>query len=132
MFAYAKDIALMQALAQNGRLAIIDDFLCQWRTSAKSMTHSSQNRLLIAYEQMVLWRYAARSLPLSARARRLNHFVTARAEVMYGLARLRDRTVFYGLGNILKGLARCPKLIWQNGPVRRCFGLHDEVYWWKR
>jgi len=131
-FAYAQDIALMQLMAQNGRLAIIDDFLCQWRTSNKNMTCSRQNRLLIAYEQIKLWRYAAKRLPLNLRARRLNRLVLARSEVRYGLALLRDKTVFSGLGNIFRGLVRCPKLIWQNGPVRRYFGLQDEAYWWKR
>ena len=131
-FAYAQDIALMQILAQNGRLAIIDDFLCQWRTSTTSETRSSRNRLLIAYEQLALWRYAVQSLPLSARARHLNRLVTARAEVRYGLAMLRNKTVFSGFGNILRGLVRCPRLIWQNDRVRRSFGLPEEVYWWKR
>ena len=131
-FVYAQDIALMQALAQNGRLAIIDDFLCQWRTSSKTMTRSNENRLVIAYEQIALWRYAAKSLPLSALARRLNRLVTARSEVKYGFAMLRDKTVFSGFGNILRGLVRCPMLIWQNDPVRRHFGLPEEVYWWKR
>ena len=131
-FVYAQDIALMQALAQNGRLAIIDDYLCQWRTSPKSETRSSRNRLLIAYEQVVLWRYALKSLPLSARARRLNRLVTARSEVRYGLAMLRDKTVFSGFGNILRGLVRCPMLIWQNDRVRRSLGLPKEVYWWKQ
>jgi len=131
-FAYAQDIALMQVLAQNGKLAIIDNFLCQWRTSLKTMTRSNENRLVIAYEQIALWRYAAKSLPLSALARRLNRLVTARSEVKYGLAMLRGKTVFSGLGNILKGLIRCPMLIWQNDPVRRYFGLPEEVCWWKR
>ena len=131
-FAYAQDIALMQVLAQNGKLAIIDDFLCKWRTSTTSETRSSRNRLLIAYEQLALWRYAVQSLPLSARARHLNRLVTARAEVRYGLAMLRNKTVFSGFGNILRGLVRCPRLIWQNDRVRRSFGLPEEVYWWKR
>ena len=131
-FAYAQDIALMQALAQNGRLSIIDDYLCQWRTLATSETRSIGNRLLIAYEQVGLWRYAAKCLPLSARARRLNRLVTARSEVMYGVAMLKNKTVLSGLGNILKGLVRCPMLVWRNDRVRRYFGLPEEVYWWKR
>ena len=131
-FAYAQDMALIQALSQNGKLAVIDDFLCQWRSSAKSMTSSSQNRLLIAYEQLKLQRYALQSLPLSVRARRLNRLATARAEVRYGWAMLRNWTVFPGLGIILKGLVRSPMLIWQNGPVCRYFGLKGEIYWWKR
>ncbi len=122
----------MQALAQNGRLAIIDDFLCQWRTSPENATCSGRYRFMIPYEQLALWRYAVRVLPLSARARRLNRLAAARAEVMYGLAMLRDKTVFSGISNILRGLARCPTLIWQNGPVRRHFVLQEEVYWWKR
>ena len=131
-FAYAQDLALMQALAKNGRLANIDDFLCQWRVSTKSMTHSGRYRLLIPCEQLKLYRDAVEFLPLSARARRLNHLVTAKAEVKYGFAMLREKTVFAGLGNILRGLVRCPMLIWQNGPVLRYFGLKNEVYWWKR
>jgi len=131
-FAYAQDIALMQLLAQNGRLGIIDNFLCQWRTSAKTMTRSSRNRLLIAYEQVAVWRYAAKSLPLSLRARRLNRLLTSRSEVRYGLAMLRDKAIVSGIVNVLRGFLRCPMLIWQNGPVRRYFGLQDEVYWWKR
>ena len=131
-FAYAQDMALIRALAQNGRLAMIDDFLCQWRISAKSMTSSGRYRLLIPYEYLALWRYALQSLPLSARARRLNHLATAKAEVRYGFAMLRDKTVFSGLRNILRGLVRCPMLIWYNGPVLRYFGLQNEVYWWKR
>ena len=131
-FAYAQDIALMQALSRHGRLAIIDDFLCQWRTSPESATRSGRYRLLIPYEQMALWRYAEQYLPLSTRARRLNRLSTARSEIMYGLAMLRDKTLLSGFGNVLRGLVRCPMLIWQNGPVRRCFGLQEEVYWWKR
>ena len=130
-FAYAQDIALMQALSRHGKLAIIDDFLSKWRTSPESATRSGRYRLLIPYEQLALWRYAEQYLPLNTRARRLNRLSTARAEVMYGLALLRDKTLFSGLGNILRGLVRCPMLIWQNGSVRRYFGLQEEVYWWK-
>ena len=131
-FSYAQDRALYQALSKVGRLAVIDDFLCKWRTSSTSFTRSSQNRLLIAYEQLVLCRFAAQHLPLSARSRRLNHLVTARAEVCYGLAKLRNRSFLSGLQNIFKGLVRCPELVWQNDRVRRYFGLQQEVYWWKQ
>jgi len=131
-FAYAQDIALYQALSKVGRLAIIDDFLCQWRTSSESFTHSSQHRLLIAYEQMALCRFARQSLPLSAQSRRINRLVKARAEVRYGLAMLRNKSFFSGLDNVFRGLLRCPTLIWQNDRVRRYCGLRQEVYWWKR
>ena len=131
-FAYAQDIALYQALSKVGRLATIDDFLCQWRTSSKSFTRSNQNRLLIAYEQVALWRFARESLPLSVRSRRINRLATARAEVRYGLAMLRNKSFFSGLENIFRGLVRCPTLIWQNDRVRRYCGLRQEVYWWKR
>ena len=131
-FAYAQDMALFQALSKVGRLAVIDDFLCQWRTSAKSFTHSSQNRLLIAYEQMALCRFARQFLPLSARSRSINRLATARAEVRYGLAMLRNKSFFSGLDNIFRGLVRCPTLIWQNDRVRRYCGLRQEVYWWKQ
>ena len=131
-FAYAQDIALMQALAQNGRLAIIDDFLCKWRTSTTSATCSGRYRLLIPSEQLALWKYAAQSLPLSERARHLNRLVTARTEVRYGWVLLRDKTFFSGLGYILRGLVRCPMLIWRNDRVRRYLGLPEEIYWWKR
>ena len=131
-FAYAQDSALMQKLARHGEFAIIDDFLCQWRASTTGMTRSSKYRLLIPNEQLALYRYALRYFPLSAQARRLNRLVTAKAEVKYGLAMLRDRSVLSGLGKMLRGLVRCPMLIWQNGPVLRYFGLQNEVYWWKR
>ena len=131
-FAYAQDSALMHELAWHGGLAVINDFLCQWRVSKTGMTRSRRYRLLIPYEQLALYRYAVQSLPLSARARRLNRLVTAKAEVKYGLAMLRDKSVLSGLGNILRGLVRYPTLIWKNGPVLRCFGLQNEVYWWKR
>ena len=131
-FAYAQDSALMQKLLRYGGMAAIDDFLCQWRDLATGMTRSSQYRLLIPYEQLALYRYALQFFPLSQRARLLNRLVTAKAEVKYGLAMLRDGTVLSGIGNILKGLVRCPMLIWQNGPVLRHFGLQNEVYWWKR
>ena len=120
------------ALAQDGRLANIDDFLIRWRISLKGMTSLSQNRLLNAYENLISWRYALQSLPLSAQARSLHRLATARAEIRYGWALLMDKTVCSGLGHILKGLARCPIGMWQNGPVRRSFGLRDEIYWWKR
>ena len=131
-FSYAQDLALFQRLSKVGRLAVIDDFLCQWRTSSKSFTHLSRNRLLIAYEQLEIFKVAAQHLPLSARSSRINHLAIARAEVRYGLAKLRNRSFFSGLQNILKGLVRCPLLVWQNDRVRRYFGLQQDVYWWKQ
>ena len=131
-FAYAQDRELVVALAQYGRLAIIKEFLCQWRISPKGLTSSRENRMLNAYENLMSWQRALHSLPLSARARSLNRLVTARAEIRYGLALLMDKTVFSGLWYILKGLFRCPMVIWQNGPVRRCFGQKNEIPWWKR
>ena len=127
-FAYAQDIALVQLLSQHGKLAIIDQVLCRWRTSPQSLTSSRRNRLIIACEQVALWRYAAQSLPLSSQARRLNRLAIAKAEVRYGLVMLEDKTVLLALGNIFRGLARCPMLIWQNNLVRRYFGLQDEMY----
>ena len=127
-FAYAQDIALVQLLAQHGRLSIIDQVLCQWRTSPQSLTSSRRNRLIIAHEQVKLWQYAAQSLPLSGRARRLNRLSLAKAEVRYGLAMLSGKMILSALGNILRGLVRCPMLIWKNDLVRRYFGLQDEVY----
>ena len=131
-FAYAQDRELVVALAQYGKLAIIKEFLCQWRISPKGMTSSRENRLLNAYENLMSWRYALRLLPLSARARSLNRLATARAEIRYGLVLLMDKTDFSGFAQILKGFSRCPMVIWQNGPVRRCFGQKNEIFWWKR
>ena len=94
-----------------GTIILIDDFLSQSRVSSKGFTQSSQHRALIAYEQMELCRVAAESLPLSPYSRRLNRLVSAKAEIHYGLAKIRNGSFFSGFQNIFHGLVRCPMLL---------------------
>lgn len=119
---WAQDFALMLALAQRNKVAIIDDFLCQLRMLPASMTRSKKYQILVASEALLLFQRAADSLRLSERARRLNRRAVAIAEIKLGIATLKNNSILSGIKIVLRGVAADPSALWGNGPARRFFG----------
>lgn len=119
---WAQDLGLTLALAQCAKIAVIPDYLCQLRVLTASMTRSKKYQVLIANELLSLFKQAAHTLPLSAKARRLNRRTMAIAEIKLGIASLRSGSFWPGLKIALHGLFTAPSALWGNGPVRRFFG----------
>lgn len=119
---WAQDFGLILALAQRAKIAMIDDYLCQLRVLAASMTRSKKNQILVASEARVLFQRAANLLRLSTKARRLNRRALAIAEIKLGIATLRNNSVLAGVKMVLRGLISAPSALWGNGPARRFFG----------
>jgi glycosyltransferase involved in cell wall biosynthesis len=118
-FSFAQDYALILALVQNGRLAIINDYLCKLRAVKESMTRSIRHRLIVSSDHLALYQYAAKTLPLSARASRLNRRAIAISEIKCGLATMRDKPLLSGLKMIMCGVVRDPTALWMNAKVRK-------------
>jgi glycosyltransferase involved in cell wall biosynthesis len=119
---YAQDFGLILALAQHSKIAMIGDYLCQWRDLRASMTRSPVYQLAIGREALILLRRAADTLPLSSAARRLNRRTRAIAEIKLGIAMIRAASLFKGLKTICLGVCRDPFALVSNGSVRRLLG----------
>ncbi len=119
---WAQDFGLMLALAPHCKVAVIDEFLCQLRVLAGSMTRSRSSQVLVASEALLLFRRAAGLPRLSSKARRLNRRAIAIAEIRLGMAELRGDSIWAGCKMILHGLVTAPSALWGNGPARRFFG----------
>ncbi len=119
---WAQDFGFFLVLARNAKFAMIDDYLCQLRVLAGSMTRSRKNQILVATEAIQLFQLAADSLPLSAASKRLNRRSIAIAKIKLGVASLRDSSFLTGMQMILRGVFSSPSALWGNGPVRRFFG----------
>ncbi len=120
---WAQDFGLILALAKIGKIAMIGDYLCQLRVLAASMTRSKQNQILVAREAQLLFQRAANTLPLSAKARRLNRRALAIAEIKLGIATLRNDAILAGMKMVLRGFVSAPSALWGNGLARRFFGM---------
>jgi len=121
-FVWGHDFGLTLTLAQHSKIAIIDDFLCQLRVLATSMTRSKEYQVVVANENLMLFQQAGNVLPLSQKALRLNRRAIAIAEIKLGIAMLRNNSALAGVIMILRGLVTTPSAVWGNGPVRRFFG----------
>lgn len=123
-FAWGHDFALTLALAQKSKIAMIDEFLCQLRVLATSMTRSRETQLLVANENLILFRRAGERKFSSKKAARLSSRSIAVAEVKLGLAMLRNNSALKGFAMMLGAIVRSPSALWGNGPVRRFFGAN--------
>jgi glycosyltransferase involved in cell wall biosynthesis len=119
----SNDYALILAMAQISRIAIIDDFLCQVRVLPTSMMRSEKYQVLFANERLLLLRRAANWLELSAKSRRLNRNAIAIDQIKLGIIILRTNSFWAGAIMILRGLITSPSVLWNNGPVKRLFGV---------
>jgi len=120
--AWAQDFGFFLALASHAKFAMIDDYLCQLRVLAGSMTRSKKNQILVATEALQLFHLAAHVLPLSDEARRLNRRSCAVAQIKLGIATIRDNSILPGMQMVLQGVVASPSALWGNGLVRRFFG----------
>lgn len=119
---WAQDMGLILALARQGKIAMIGDYLCQLRVLTASMTRSSKNQMLVATEAILLFKRSAETLQLSAKARRLNRRSIAIAEIKLGIATLKSDSILAGLQMIVHGFLAAPSALWGNGPARRFLG----------
>lgn len=128
---WAQDFGLILALAQRKKIAMIDDYLCQLRVLATSMTRSKKYQFVVANETLLLFRRAADLLRLSTKARRLNRRAQAIAKIKLGASIVMCGSVLVGLRWIINGLASDPSALWGNGQVRRFFRLRGDAYFLK-
>lgn len=126
-FAYAQDYGLILGLAQKGKIAIINEYLCKLRVLRGSMTTSSRYRVDVPKDALALYKYALKTLPLSARARRLNRRAIAKSEIKYGVALLRE-DFGAGLKIILAGIRRDPSALVINAKVSDLLGNKLWIY----
>lgn len=119
---WAQDFGLILALAQHSKVAMIDDFLCQLRVLATSMTRSRTYQVIVARETLILFQRAANLLSFNERARRLNRRAQAIAEIKLGASIVMSGSILVGLRWAIHGLASDPSALWGNGRVRRFFG----------
>ncbi len=120
-YVYAQDFALILALAQYGKLAVIGKYLCKLRVYSGNMSHSSKHAMDVAVEGLRLTKYAGEKLPLSKKARRMNRSAVAKYEIRCGLAMFRSGKAFLGLTKILSALAANPDVLWTNQLFRSPF-----------
>ena len=119
---WAQDLGLTLALLRLGRVAVIDDYLCQLRVFKASMTRSAKNQSLIASESLMLCKLAADTIQLSANGLRLNRRAMSIAKIRFGIAKIKSGLILDGMRMVVYGLLSEPSALWGNGPVRRFFG----------
>lgn len=119
---HASDFGLILTLAQKFSIAVIDEFLCQVRVSAGSMSRAVEYKSVAAREALQLFQRAAEILPLSKRALRLNRRSQAIAKIKLGISTAFSGSVRSGLKMITAAFLCAPGALWGNGPVRRFFG----------
>jgi glycosyltransferase involved in cell wall biosynthesis len=120
-YVYAQDFALILALAQHGRLAVIGEYLCKLRVFSGNMSHSIKYALAVASEGLALMKYAGEKLPLNKKARRMNRCAVAKYEIRWGLAMLKSGDAFSGFKKILSTLVFNPDVLWTNQLFRSPF-----------
>jgi len=121
---YAQDYGLILKLAQKGKIAIINEYLCKFRVLRGSMSNASRYRIDIQKDDIVLLNYARKTLPLSASACRLNRRSIAKKKIKYGMALVR-KNILLGIKMILSGIAHDPTALWMNGKIFKVFGKYD-------
>lgn len=129
---WAQDFGLILALAQHSKVAMIDDFLCQLRVLATSMTGSWAYKVTVARETLMLVQRAADLLPFNEKVRRLNRRAQAIAEIKLGVSIIMSDSVLVGLRWVIHGLASDPSTIWSNGRVRRFFRQRGDTCFLKK
>lgn len=120
-YSYSQDFALILALVQHGRLAVIGEHLCKFRILSGGMTRANQYRMDLAREGLLLYRQAGEILPLSSKARRMNRCALAKYEIRYGLAILKSGNIFLGFRKIACALWHAPEVLWINQLFRTPF-----------
>jgi glycosyltransferase involved in cell wall biosynthesis len=120
-YVYAQDFALLLALAQHGKIAVIGEYLCKLRIFSGNMSKNPKHAMDVASECMRLMEYAGQKLPLSKKARRMNRCAVAKYEIRWGLAILKSGDVFSGSKKILSALAANPDVLWTNQLFRPPF-----------
>ena len=119
---YAQDFGLILTLVQHFQIAIIDEFLCQLRVLATSITRTRKNQAIIYRELLMIFKQVADLLPLSKKARRLNRRTQAIAEIKIGIATLGAGFVLEGVQTVFHGIANDPSALWINYPVSSFLG----------
>jgi glycosyltransferase involved in cell wall biosynthesis len=129
---WAQDFGLILALARRSKIAVIDEFLCQFRMLPTGMTKSGKHQTTIAREQLMLFRRAANLFPQDLGALQMNRRAQAIAIVRLGITTLRRESVVQGIQLIVSGLATDFTVVWRNGLVRRVFGRSNDAWWFRR
>ena len=124
-FSYGQDLALIMRLAPHGQLAIIPEYLCKLRASRGRLSNSSRFQTLINYERLQLLRSAPTRLLLSQSGLRRNRRAIATAEINYGIALLKAKSVLKGLKSIFEGVRRDQSALWMNSVIRKRLGMKD-------
>ncbi len=120
-YVYAQDFALLLALAQQGRIAVIGEYLCQLRVFSGTMSSSSKHAMDVAREGVALMTYAGQKLPLSRKGRRMNRCSVAKYQIRWGLAMIKNGDVFPGLKKVASALLFNPDILWTNQLFRSPF-----------
>jgi glycosyltransferase involved in cell wall biosynthesis len=86
---YAQDLGLWLRLADRGRLAVIDNYLCERRVSSKSLTRRRDFRLDVVRDILATLAYARAHLVLGKEGLRRNREETFITKVKLGVAMMR-------------------------------------------
>jgi len=119
--AHAQDGGLWLRLAQRGELAMIADYMCQYRVVSHGMTQAREYRAIVARDRLVLLRYARRHLNLGKDGLRRNRDEIVITEIKYGLAQIQGGSMIEGLFIIILAALRNPLSLLRNRVVHAQF-----------
>lgn len=105
---WANDYGLWIRLAERGDVAMIDEFLCDWRIVATSMTRGTRHRVDVTRDGLVLLREARDRLGFSGTAKLRNRHAIRVAEIKEGMTQVRGGERARGLLAIARALVRNP------------------------
>jgi len=120
-YVYAQDFAFLLELAQQGKIAVIGEYLCKLRVFSGNMSHSSKHAKDVAREGVALMKYSGERLLLNKKSRRMNRCSVAKYEIRWGLAMFKSGEFFSGLKKILAALVSNPDILWTNQLFRSPF-----------
>lgn len=113
-FIFAQDCALVLAMVGRGKIANINNYLCDYRVVKNSMTNSRSNLDLIGQESIRLLEKAKSNLSLDLVSQRKNSRGISIGKIRIGASKINKGKIVIGIYTILKELINHPCLIYGN------------------
>jgi GT2 family glycosyltransferase len=112
--AHSQDMGLWLRLLKRGRLAVLQQSLCQYRIAPAGMTQSRRYRIDAALDHIQLFRTVRAELPLGPAARVRNREELALARARYAWSLAMNGRVFRAIGACVGAVVRDPVALFNN------------------
>jgi len=121
-FTHSQDLGLWLRLLGRGRVAVVEEVLCQFRVASGGMTQGRRHRVDAAHDQLRLLSTIRKSLPMSESARAGNREALAIARARYAWALAQQGQPFRAISQAAGALISDPAALLYNRVTRGFFG----------